>query len=198
MTKRLFDCIISSFLLLIFLPLFVFIALLVQFSSKGGVFYTQKRVGQGGKPFGMFKFRTMYVDADKKSLLTIGDHDPRVTVVGFYLRKYKIDELPQLFNVWLGTMSLVGPRPEVSRYTDLYTDEQRQILNVKPGITDYASIEYADESELLAQAADPEKEYIEQIMPRKIALNQRYIAEQGVFVDIKIILLTLLKIVRKK
>ncbi len=196
-TKRIFDLVLSSILLLLFAPLLLILAVLVDFGSLGGVFYRQARVGQHGVLFRIFKFRTMYPDADKRGLLTVGDRDPRVTPVGFFLRKYKLDELPQLLNVWLGDMSLVGPRPEVQRYTDIYTAEQRRVLEVKPGITDYASIDYANESEILAKADDPEKTYIDEIMPAKIALNMRYIAEQGFFTDLKIMLLTVLKILKK-
>ncbi len=195
--KRIFDFVLSSILLLLFAPLLLVLAACVGFGSSGGVFYRQTRVGQNGVLFRIFKFRTMFPDADKRGLLTVGDRDPRVTQVGFFLRKYKLDELPQLLNVWLGDMSLVGPRPEVQRYTDIYSSEQRRVLEVKPGITDYASIEYADESEILAKAENPEKTYIDQIMPAKLALNMRYIAEQGVFTDLKILALTVFKILKK-
>ncbi|MEY4927545.1 MAG: putative undecaprenyl-phosphate galactose phosphotransferase [Bacteroidota bacterium] len=196
-TKRFSDLFFALFALLLLAPFLGLLAAIIALNSRGGVLYRQIRIGKNGLPFAIFKFRTMYADADKRGLLTVGDRDPRVTPVGFYLRKYKIDELPQLLNVLLGEMSLVGPRPEVQRYTDLYTAEQRKVLTVKPGITDYASIEYADESELLAKANDPEKTYIEEIMPAKLALNRRYIAEQGVLTDIKILALTVLKIVGK-
>lgn len=138
----------------------------------------------------------MHKDADKKGLLTVGGRDPRVTAIGYYLRKYKLDELPQLFNVLFGSMSLVGPRPEVRKYVDLYSNEQQMVLLVKPGITDYASLEYINENELLSKSANPEDTYIREIMPAKLALNQRYIQEQGLFTDIKVIFQTVLKIVR--
>jgi lipopolysaccharide/colanic/teichoic acid biosynthesis glycosyltransferase len=138
----------------------------------------------------------MHLDADKKGLLTVGGRDPRVTAIGYYLRKYKLDELPQLFNVLLGSMSLVGPRPEVRRYVDLYSKEQLLVLSVKPGITDYASLEYINENELLSKSTNPEETYIREIMPAKLALNQRYINEQGLFVDLKVIFQTILKIVK--
>jgi lipopolysaccharide/colanic/teichoic acid biosynthesis glycosyltransferase len=195
--KRLFDLLLSVFALLLLTPIFGVVAVFIAMESKGGVFFKQERIGKNGKPFLIFKFRTMYADAAKRGLLTVGDRDPRVTPIGYWLRKYKLDELPQLLNVLLGDMSLVGPRPEVQRYTDLYTAEQRKILAVQPGITDYASIEYANESELLAKAADPEHFYIHTIMPAKIALNQRYIAEVGLFTDFKIILQTIFKIINK-
>jgi lipopolysaccharide/colanic/teichoic acid biosynthesis glycosyltransferase len=195
--KRLFDIFTAFFALLLLSPLLGALAVIIVFGSDGGVFYRQVRIGKNGVPFRIFKFRTMYADADKRGLLTVGDRDPRVTTVGFWLRKYKMDELPQLLNVLFGDMSLVGPRPEVQRYTDLYTPEQRKVLNVQPGITDYASIEYADESELLAQATDPEHLYIHTIMPAKLALNAKYIAEAGLQTDLKIIFRTILRIIRK-
>ncbi|MCD6019411.1 MAG: wcaJ [Bacteroidetes bacterium] len=138
----------------------------------------------------------MHTDADKKGLLTVGGRDPRVTTIGYYLRKYKLDELPQLFNVLFGTMSLVGPRPEVRKYVDLYSKEQQLVLSVKPGITDYASLEYINENELLSKSTNPEDTYIREIMPAKLALNQRYIKEQGLLTDLKIIFQTILKILK--
>jgi lipopolysaccharide/colanic/teichoic acid biosynthesis glycosyltransferase len=198
LTKRLFDLVLSSVLLLFFAPFLLLFALLIGISSRGGVFYKQIRVGLHGKLFHIFKFRTMYPDADKRGLLTVGQRDPRVTPLGFYLRKYKIDELPQLLNVWLGDMSMVGPRPEVAYYTALYNSEQRRVLSIKPGITDYASIEYADENTLLAQSDDPETCYITEIMPAKLALNARYIAEQSTMTDLKIMALTVAKILGKR
>lgn len=160
------------------------------------LFYLQTRVGKKGKDFKLFKFRTMHLDADKKGLLTVGGRDPRVTSIGYYLRKYKLDELPQLFNVLFGTMSLVGPRPEVRKYVDLYTKEQQQVLSVKPGITDFASLEYINENDLLAKSNNPEKTYIEEIMPAKLALNMKYIQQQSILVDFKIILNTIFKIIK--
>ena len=160
------------------------------------VFYLQSRVGKNGRDFKLFKFRTMHTNADKKGLLTVGGHDPRVTNIGYYLRKYKLDELPQLFNVFFGTMSLVGPRPEVRKYVDLYTNEQQKVLSVRPGITDFASLEFINENDLLANSTDPEQTYIHEIMPAKLTLNARYIEQQGVFTDFKIIMYTILKIVQ--
>jgi lipopolysaccharide/colanic/teichoic acid biosynthesis glycosyltransferase len=182
--------------ILILLPLFIVIALLITIDSKGGIFYIQQRIGKNGKPFGLYKFRTMHTDADKKGLLTVGGRDPRITKTGYWLRKYKLDELPQLFNVLKGDMSIVGPRPEVKKYTDLYNDEQRKVLSVKPGITDYASIEYVDENELLAKAENPEETYVNIIMPHKLELNKKYIENNNLITDIKIILLTIKKIIR--
>lgn len=160
------------------------------------VFYLQKRVGRNGQDFKLFKFRTMQKDADQKGLLTVGGHDPRVTKIGYYLRKYKLDELPQLFNVLFGTMSLVGPRPEVRKYVDLYSNEQREVLSVRPGITDFASLEFINENDLLAKSSNPEQTYINEVMPAKLALNARYIKQQGLLTDFKIILSTILKIVK--
>ena len=195
MTKRLFDIIASCIGLLLLLPVLLGLALWVILDSRGGIFYRQVRVGKGGADFKLWKFRTMHPDADKRGLLTVGGRDPRITRAGYYLRKYKLDELPQLLNVLSGDMSLVGPRPEVRRYVDMYTPEQRRVLDVRPGITDYASIEYSNENELLAKAADPERTYIEEVMPAKLALNAKYIAEQGLMTDLRIIWWTVRKIV---
>lgn len=169
---------------------------MMAFSCGFPLFYLQTRVGKHGKDFKLFKFRTMHLYADKKGLLTVGGRDPRVTNIGYYLRKYKLDELPQLFNVLLGSMSLVGPRPEVRKYVDLYTNEQQLVLSVKPGITDFASLEYINENDLLAKSDNPEKTYIDEIMPAKLALNAKYIKQQGFLVDLKIIINTILKIVK--
>jgi lipopolysaccharide/colanic/teichoic acid biosynthesis glycosyltransferase len=194
--KRLFDIILSIIGLIILAPFFIIIALLIVLDSRGGVFYRQVRVGKNGKDFYLFKFRSMRTDADKKGLLiTVGGRDSRITRMGYFIRKYKVDELPQLLNVLFGDMSLVGPRPEVRRYVDMYNEEQKKVLTVKPGITDYASIEYSNENELLGKAADPEKVYIEEIMPAKLRLNLRYIAEQGLATDLKIIFKTIAKII---
>ncbi|MDQ3047322.1 MAG: sugar transferase [Bacteroidota bacterium] len=196
MFKRIFDIFFSFIGLLILLPFFLAIALLIVTDSRGGIFYRQVRVGKGGKDFKLFKFRSMQSNSDKKGLLTVGGRDSRITKMGYFIRKYKIDELPQLLNVLLGDMSLVGPRPEVRKYVDMYNEEQRTVLSVKPGITDYASIEYSNENEILGKASDPEKVYIEEIMPAKLKLNQRYIAEQGMVTDLKIIFRTIGKIIR--
>ena len=172
---RIFDVLLSFLWLIILLPIFLIIAILIICTSKGAIFYTQKRVGKNNKDFTLFKFRTMRVNADKSGLLTVGTNDTRITKTGFFLRKYKLDELPQLFNVLIGDMSLVGPRPEVRKYVDFYNDEQKYVLTVRPGITDYASIEFRDENKILAQFDNPEKHYVEVIMPQKIQLNLRYI-----------------------
>lgn len=160
------------------------------------MFYRQVRVGRGNKDFRIFKFRSMRIGADKGSLITVGGHDPRITRSGYFIRKYKIDELPQLINVFLGDMSLVGPRPEVRKYVNLYTPEQMKVLSVRPGVTDYASIEYMDENVLLEKSSDPDKTYVEEVVPAKIKLNMRFI-EHPTFVEyLKIIFLTVFKIVR--
>ncbi len=192
--KRLFDILFSFLGLIVLLPFFIIIILLIKLTSQGPVFYVQQRVGQQGKDFGVFKFRTMHVDADKKGLLTVGGRDPRITGVGYFLRKYKLDELPQLINVLLGNMSLVGPRPEVRKYVELYTAEQRKVLNVKPGITDYASLEYFEENELLGKSSNPEETYIKEVMPKKLQLNLKYIEEAGLFTDLKLIFRTVARI----
>ena len=193
--KRIFDIIASIIGLLILLPFFLIIALLILLNSGFPVFYTQKRVGRGNSDFGLLKFRTMKKNSDKLGLLTVGGRDPRITAIGFYLRKYKLDELPQLINVLIGDMSLVGPRPEVRKYVDLYNDEQKKVLLVKPGITDYASLEYFSENDLLAKSTDPEATYIKEIMPAKLDLNKNYISEMGLNTDLKIIFGTLKRII---
>ena len=193
---RFFDFILSLVGLVVLAPIFIVLAIWIKIDSTGPVFYKQIRVGQSGIDFGLFKFRSMVVDADKKGLITVGGRDPRITRSGYFIRKYKLDELPQLINVLVGDMSLVGPRPEVRKYVDLYTDEQQKVLSVKPGITDYASIEYMDENEILGKSNDPEKTYIEEIMPEKIKYNMKYIQNKNLFEYFKIILLTVLKIVR--
>jgi lipopolysaccharide/colanic/teichoic acid biosynthesis glycosyltransferase len=182
--------------ILILSPLLLILFLSVAFNSGFPVFYLQTRVGKNNKDFRLFKFRTMYLDSDKKGLLTVGGRDPRITPVGYFLRKYKLDELPQLFNVLIGDMSLVGPRPEVRKYVDMYNAEQKQVLNVKPGITDYASLEYINENELLSKSSNPEQTYINEVMPAKLLLNMKYINEAGLKTDLKIILKTIQKIVK--
>lgn len=185
--KRVFDLIFSLFGIAVLLPVYLSIALLISLDSKGGVIYRQERTGKYGKTFRVLKFRTMRPDSFNKGALTVGSRDPRITNIGYYLRKYKLDELPQLFNVFLGEMSFVGPRPEVKKYTDLYTKEQQKVLQVRPGITDYASIKYRNENDMLSDSDDPEKLYIEEIMPEKLNLNLKYINDNNVFKDIKII-----------
>lgn len=194
--KRLIDIFASGLGLLILSPVFVVLAIWIKCDSKGPVFYRQVRVGKNGADFRIFKFRSMRQGADKSGLITVGGRDPRVTRSGYYIRKYKLDELAQLVNVFVGDMSLVGPRPEVRKYVDMYTDEQRKVLSVRPGITDYASIEYMDENVLLEKSADPDKTYIEEIMPAKIELNMQYIDNPTLAEYFKIIFLTFFKIVR--
>ncbi|MCE2772061.1 MAG: sugar transferase [Bacteroidetes bacterium] len=194
--KRLCDIVASFIGLLILLPLFLFLGIWISMESRGGVFYKQIRVGRNGVDFKLWKFRSMVPDADKKGLLTVGGRDPRITRAGYFLRKYKLDELPQLINVLLGDMSLVGPRPEVRKYVDLYSDEQRKVLSVRPGITDHASLEYFEENELLAKSDNPEETYIKEVMPAKLKLNARYINESGLITDLKIIARTILRIIR--
>jgi lipopolysaccharide/colanic/teichoic acid biosynthesis glycosyltransferase len=193
---RFFDILFSLLGLLLLSPLFVILCLAICLESKGGAFYIQERIGLNGKPFGLYKFRSMRIGSDSEGLLTIGERDNRITRIGYLLRKTKMDELPQLLNVLKGDMSLVGPRPEVRKYTDLYTEEQRKVLSVRPGITDYASIEYVHENELLSQAEDPERMYIEKVMPDKIKLNMKYLDHYTVGEYFKIIFLTLISLVK--
>jgi len=193
--KRVFDFICSILGLIVLSPIFFIIALMIKIEDGGPVLFIQKRVGYKGRPFFMYKFRTMVVDAEKKgNLLTVGG-DPRITKSGRLLRKFKLDELPQLINVIKGEMSLVGPRPEVEKYVNLYTNEQREVLNLYPGITDPASIEYVNESELLAQSSDPEKLYVEKIMPEKIVLNSEYARQASWWTDFLVIIKTLARII---
>ena len=195
MLKRIFDIILSLFGLIILLPFMLIIAILIKLDSKGPVFFKQVRVTKNAREFKIFKYRTMRVGSDKYSQITVGK-DNRITKIGVFLRKYKLDEIPQLINVLLGDMSLVGPRPEVPKYVALYTEGQKEILKVRAGITDYASIEFSDENDLLASEEDPEKAYIEKIMPKKIELNKKYLSEISILTDIKIILLTIKKILK--
>lgn len=192
--KRFWDILFSSAVLLVFTPLWLLIALAIVLESRGGVFYRQVRVGRGNRDFVLYKFRTMHTGADRKGLLTVGERDNRVTRVGYFLRKYKLDEFPQLFNILKGDMSIVGPRPEVRKYVDLYTPEQMKVLEVRPGLTDYASIRYVHENEILAQAENPEQTYIQEVMPAKLALNLQYVANQSVREDIKLIFQTFIAI----
>ena len=195
MLKRIFDIISSLFGLILLSPFMIIIAILIKLDSKGPIFFKQVRVTKNGREFKIFKYRTMKIGSDKYSQITVGK-DSRITKVGDFLRKYKLDEIPQLINVLIGDMSLVGPRPEVPKYVALYTEEQREILKVRAGITDYASIEFSNENDILANETDPEKAYIEKIMPRKIGLNKKYLSEISVMTDIKIILLTIKKILK--
>jgi lipopolysaccharide/colanic/teichoic acid biosynthesis glycosyltransferase len=195
--SRLLDVFLSLLGIIILLPLLIIIYLLIVIESKESGLYLQKRVGKDGVDFILFKFRSMRVGSDKKGFITIGGRDPRLTKIGATLRSLKLDELPQLFNVLLGEMSLVGPRPEVRKYVNMYTPEQKQVLSVRPGITDYASIEYVDENNILEKSSDPEKSYIDKIMPHKISLNMKYINNQSVKEYFKIIFLTFWKIIKR-
>jgi len=196
--KRLFDIVASGLGLIVLSPLFIVLAIWIKLDSKGPVFYRQVRVGYKNKDFRIFKFRSMRVGADKGSLVTIGGHDPRVTRSGYFIRKFKFDELPQLINVFLGDMSLVGPRPEVRHYVDYWTPEQMHVLDVRPGITDPASIKFRNENELMEQAEDPEKYYIEVIMQEKIKLYLEYVEKHSFFYDLGLIFKTFWVIVSER
>ena len=191
--KRIFDLICSTLGLIVLSPVLIVIVIKIKLGSDGPVFFKQIRVGENNREFEILKFRTMVVDAEKLGRqITVGN-DSRITKIGAFLRKYKLDELPQLINVFKGDMSLVGPRPEVPRYVKLYNEEQKKVLKVKPGITDLASIRYRDENELLGKAENPDEFYINTIMPDKLALNLEYINKNNVFIDIYIILKTIIK-----
>ena len=194
--KRIFDIVTSSVILLIFFPVGILISLAITLESRGGVFYRQERIGRYGIPFKVFKFRTMKVDSEKLGTLTVGMKDNRITAVGVFLRKLKLDEFPQFINVLVGQMSIVGPRPEVKEYVDLYSEEQRKVLDVKPGITDYASLEYFKENELLGKSDNPRQTYIDEIMPAKLELNKKYLTNPTIMEDIKIMWKTFLKMVK--
>lgn len=194
-TKRIFD-IISSLIVLILLSwLFIIISIWILLDSGGGVFYRQIRVGKNGKEFGLLKFRSMRTGADKSGQLTVGN-DSRVTAVGKFIRKTKIDEFPQLINIIKGDMSVVGPRPEVPKYVALYKDEQKKVLSVRPGLTDLASLKYFDEQEILGKSNDPEKTYIQEVMPEKLRLNLQYVSERSLILDISLIFKTIVRIFR--
>lgn len=196
--KRLFDIVASGLGLIVLSPLFLILAIWIKLDSKGPVFYRQVRVGYKNKDFRIFKFRSMRVGADKGSLVTIGGHDPRVTRSGYFIRKFKFDELPQLINVFIGDMSLVGPRPEVRHYVDYWTPEQMHVLDVRPGITDPASIKFRNENELMEKADDPEKYYIEVIMQEKIKLYLAYVEKHSFFYDLGLIFKTFWVIVKER
>ncbi len=196
--KRLFDIVASGLGLVVLCPLFLIMAFWIKIDSKGPVFYRQVRVGRYNKDFRIFKFRSMRMGADKGSLVTIGGRDPRVTRSGYWIRKFKLDELPQLINVFMGDMSLVGPRPEVRHYVDYWTPEQMHVLDVRPGITDPASIKFRNENELMEKADDPEKYYIEVIMQEKIRLYLEYVNHHSFFCDIGLIFKTFWTIVKER
>ncbi|MCH2223918.1 MAG: sugar transferase [Crocinitomicaceae bacterium] len=193
--KRLFDIAIAILVLLIFLPFGIILSVMISLESRGGVFYIQERIGKNGVPFGLYKFRTMRKNADKQGKLTVGSRDARITKVGYFLRKVKLDEFPQFLNVLIGEMSVVGPRPEVEEYVKLYTNEQREVLSVRPGITDYASLEYFHENDLLGKSKNPHETYINEVMPAKIKLNKKYLERPTVAHDLKIMWRTFVKII---
>ena len=192
---RLIDIIFSTLGILILMPFFILVSLIIKFNSKGPLIYKQSRVGIYNSNFNVYKFRTMHINSDRLGLLTVGGRDPRITSVGYYLRKYKLDELPQLFNVLIGDMSIVGPRPEVRKYVDMYTPEQKRVLSIRPGITDWASIQYRYENIILEKATDPEKDYVNIIIPDKINYNLIYIEKYNVLEYLKIIFMTVWKII---
>ena len=189
--KRFFDIIASGCGLLVLSPIFLIMAIWIKLDSKGPVFYRQVRVGRHNKDFRIFKFRSMRVGADKGSLVTIGGRDPRITRSGYFIRKYKLDEFPQLINVFKGEMSLVGPRPEVRHYVDYWTSEQMHVLDVRPGITDPASIKFRNENELMEKVENPEDYYINVIMQEKIRLYLEYVQNASFWHDIRIVLQTI-------
>ena len=195
--KRIVDIVVSGVGLLVLIPLLLILAIWIKLDSEGPIFYQQTRVGRNNKDFKLLKFRSMRVGSDKKGLITIGGHDPRVTRSGYFIRKYKLDELPQLINVFIGNMSLVGPRPEVRKYVDLYTPEQMHVLDVRPGITDMASIRYRNENEILEQAEDPDQFYIEVVMQDKLRINLEYVQKHSFWFDIKLIFNTFWEIIAK-
>lgn len=196
MFKRIFDIIFSFFILLLLLPIMFFIALIIFIVDGPPVFFLQTRVGKDGKTFKIIKFRTMRPNSDKNIQITVGSNDNRITRTGRFLRKYKLDELPQFFNVLKGEMSVVGPRPEVPKYVEFYDERQKQVLSVKPGITDWASIAYIDENDMLKGVDDPESYYIQNIMPQKLELNLQYIKDSDRLKDFKILWHTFLRIIR--
>ena len=188
---RFFDLLFSFLGLIILFPFFLIISIAILIDSKGGIFFLQNRVGRNNLDFHLIKFRTMYIGADKLGGLTVGNHDQRITPVGLFLRKYKLDELPQLWNVLKGEMSIVGPRPELRKYVELYSEEQKKVLEVRPGITDIASLDYINENEILGTSMDPEKTYIEQIMPAKLELNKVFLNNRSIRNYFRIIGITL-------
>jgi lipopolysaccharide/colanic/teichoic acid biosynthesis glycosyltransferase len=193
---RLFDIVFALTVLVFFLPLGILISISIVLDDPGAVFYLQERVGRFGKIFKIVKFRSMKMRQDASaSLITVGMRDPRITRIGFFLRKYKLDEFPQFINVLVGDMSIVGPRPEVQKYVSLYNEQQQKVLTIRPGITDRASLEYFDENRLLGSSEDPEKTYIEEIMPAKLKINLQYVAKQSFVENIRIIAQTVKKVI---
>lgn len=196
--KRLFDIVFSFLGIIFFLPVGFILVFSILLCNKSGVFYIQSRVGRYDKPFKLLKFRSMRIGSDEKGLITIGSDDQRITKLGGLIRKYKLDEIPQLINILKGDMSFVGPRPEVRKYVDLYSEEQKKVLTVRPGLTDYASLRFFDENRILAEYDDPEKVYIGKILPDKLKLSLKYVEERNFLLDIKLILKTILRLFKSK
>jgi lipopolysaccharide/colanic/teichoic acid biosynthesis glycosyltransferase len=196
MPKRLFDILVSALALILASPILLLAALAVKLSSPGPIFFRQKRVGRNFQPFWIYKFRTMIVDAPQRGPQITAGEDPRITRVGRLLRKTKLDELPQLWNVLRGDMSFVGPRPEVPRYVEMFADDYMEILTVRPGITDPASLKFRHESDILGRAADPEAEYVQRILPEKIALAKQYIARSSLGYDVRLLCETFWRVLR--
>ncbi|OYX27652.1 MAG: glycosyl transferase [Flavobacteriales bacterium 32-35-8] len=194
MIKRSFDVVLSIIALIILSPLLFIIAIAIKRDSQGPVLFIQERVGKNNKDFNIYKFRTMYVASQTKGLLTLGNHDSRITKIGYFLRRYKIDEFPQLINILIGDMSFVGPRPELRHYVNFYNQEDHIIFTVRPGITSLASLKYRNEVELLAAYEDPESYFINTIIPDKLKLNKEYIKKQNLFYDLKLIIITITKV----
>ncbi|WP_317132814.1 sugar transferase [Pseudotamlana haliotis] len=197
MIKRCFDFVFALLGLIVLLPFFLIIIILIKFDSPGPIFFIQTRVGKDNKDFNIYKFRTMRAESDSKGLLTLGNHDSRVTNAGYILRRYKIDEFPQLINIIKGDMSFVGPRPELRHYVNYYSEDDMRIFQVRPGITGLASLKYRNEVELLEKADDPEKFFIETIIPDKLRYNKEYIKKQNFFFDVQLIMLTVIKVITK-
>jgi lipopolysaccharide/colanic/teichoic acid biosynthesis glycosyltransferase len=197
MTKRIFDIVFSCLGLILLAPVLVVLAIIIKLDSKGPVLFIQPRVGLNNKDFNIFKFRTMQMESDKKGLLTLGNKDSRITKVGYFLRRYKIDEFPQLLNIVIGDMSFVGPRPELRKYVNYYPQEDLSVLSVRPGITGLASIEFRNEVELLKAAKDPETYFIESIIPEKLKLNKLYIEKRSFWFDLKLIIITIYRVLTK-
>ena len=197
MIKRVIDIIGSFIGLLVLLPVYLLVAIAIKLDSSGPVLYRQERVGRGGVPFRLFKLRTMHVNADRMQIITVGERDTRITSVGFFLRRFKLDELPQLINVLKGEMSLVGPRPELKKFTDLYSPDQRRVLGVRPGITDPASIHFRNENEMLEGKPDPIAYYVNEILPVKLSLNMKYLQDRSTLKDLRIIFMTALSIFKR-
>lgn len=195
--KRIFDLIASSFAIIIFSPVLIIVSLSIKLYDSGPVFYRAPRTGKNNVPFKMFKFRSMVLNADKIGAASTTLSDPRITPIGQFLRKHKLDEIPQLFNVLLGQMSIIGPRPEIKKFTDLFNEQEKMILSVKPGISDYASVKFSDEGKILEGSDDPDKAYFELIRPKKIELQLQYVKEKSLATDLKIIFLTLAAIIKK-